>query len=402
MRIARILTRLNLGGPARQVLASDPLLLAGGHEIRLFAGRPEPGEGDLCERAKERGIDVRRVKSLARGLNPLRDLKGRSELAHELAAFDPDVIHTHAAKAGALGRSAGWAATRAPLVHTFHGHVLEGYFPRVVSRRMAAFERRWARRCSRVIAVSERTAEDLVRLDVVERREVEVVPPGIELDEFARLSSLAEPACLRKREARGALELDPSAFVVLFLGRLAPIKRPTLALAAFAKLHERIPEARMIFAGDGRERVELERACARLPEATRDAVRLLGAVEDVLPLHAASDVCLSSSRNEGLPVALIEAAAAARPSVAIGVGGIPELVVDGVTGLCIRSDATDRELVEGLSGGLLELALSSERRAALGQAARERALTRHGAGVLAGALEAVYTSAVREGRRQAS
>ncbi|MHC4894713.1 MAG: glycosyltransferase, partial [Planctomycetota bacterium] len=90
----------------------------------------------------------------------------------------------------------------------------------------------------------------------------------------------------------------------------------------------------------------------------------------MLPLHAASDVCLSSSRNEGLPVALIEAAAAARPSVAIGVGGIPELVVDGVTGLCIRSDATDRELVEGLSGGLLELALSSERRAALGQAAR--------------------------------
>jgi glycosyltransferase involved in cell wall biosynthesis len=234
MRIARILTRLNLGGPARQVLASDPLLLAGGHEIRLFAGRPEPGEGDLCERAKERGIDVRRIKSLARGLNPLRDLKGRSELAHELAAFDPDVIHTHAAKAGALGRSAGWVATRAPLVHTFHGHVLEGYFPRVVSRRMAAFERGWARRCSRVIAVSERTAEDLVRLDVVERREVEVVPPGIELDEFARLSSLAEPACLRKREARGALELDPSAFVVLFLGRLAPIKRPTLALAARA------------------------------------------------------------------------------------------------------------------------------------------------------------------------
>src|SRR5436190_22547023 len=106
MRIARVLTRLNLGGPARQVLASDPLLGARGHEVRVFAGEPEPGEGDLFDALIERGVDARRVPGLARGWSVAGDLRARRYLRRELESFQPQVVHTHASKAGALGRTA--------------------------------------------------------------------------------------------------------------------------------------------------------------------------------------------------------------------------------------------------------------------------------------------------------
>ena len=125
MRIARILTRLNLGGPARQVLASDPVLVARGHQVRVYAGTPEPGEGDLFDELAERGVDVRRVPNLARGVNPAKDLLAQRFLKKELLAYQPDLVHTHASKAGLLGRRAARALKgNAILVHTFHGHVL--------------------------------------------------------------------------------------------------------------------------------------------------------------------------------------------------------------------------------------------------------------------------------------
>ena len=127
MRIARILTRLNLGGPARQVLASDPLLVERGHVVRVFAGEPEPGEGDLTAALEAKGVEVVRVPHLARGVNPVKDVMALRFLKKALTAFEPDIVHTHASKAGLLGRRAARVLDgRAALLHTFHGHVLEG------------------------------------------------------------------------------------------------------------------------------------------------------------------------------------------------------------------------------------------------------------------------------------
>ena len=139
MRIARVLTRLNLGGPARQALASDPWLAARGHELRLFAGKSEPGEGDLTAALRARGLDVVRIPGLRRSPSP-GDLVALWRLGRELAAFAPDVLHTHASKAGVLGRRAarGRALRATARVHTFHGHVLEGYYPPVLSERSSA------------------------------------------------------------------------------------------------------------------------------------------------------------------------------------------------------------------------------------------------------------------------
>lgn len=384
MRIARVLTRLNLGGPARQALASDPLLLERGHELCVFAGRSEPGEGDLGADFEARGIRVLRVPGLARAPSPLGDLRALRFLRRELRRFAPDVLHTHASKAGALGRAAARDLERTARVHSFHGHVLEGYFGDFVSKRLIAHERRMARGTQRVIAVSHATADDLVRLGVVEEERLVVVPPGVELG--ALLAIRGRSNVLREQIGAG-----PADFVVGLLGRLAPVKRPERALEVFELLARRHPGLHLCFVGDGSLRRMLERRIGALePELARRA-HLLGARADVPAVLADLDALLLTSRSEGMPVALVEAGAAGLPVVAAEVGGVGELVAHERTGLLGRE--TD-ELAFGLARLIEDRALGR----ALGARARLRVSARHSAEALARRLEAVYEAVVAERR----
>lgn len=381
MRIARVLTRLNLGGPARQVLASDPRLVRAGHVLRVFAGSPEPGEGDLFEELAATGVEVVRVPGLARGWSVAGDLRARRFLRRELAAFAPDVLHTHASKAGALGRSAG-RALDAARVHTFHGHVLEGYFGEGLSRGLRAIERRLAADTERVIAVSHATAEDLVRLGVVDERRLVVVPPGIELDPFLELRG-------RSGVLRGLVGAPEDAFLVGVVGRLAAVKRPEWGLDVLRLLAARHPRLQIVWVGDGDQRGLLERGIAALPAELRERAHLVGARTDMPQVLSDLDAVLLTSHSEGLPVALIEAAAAGLPVVATPVGGVPELVVEERTGFL--GEGVD-ELAFGLDRLLSEPGLAR----AQGQRARVRVADRHSADALAARLEAVYQSAVEE------
>ncbi|MBK7877270.1 MAG: glycosyltransferase [Planctomycetes bacterium] len=381
MRIARVLTRLNLGGPARQALASDPRLVAEGHQVRLFTGRPEAGEGDLFDAFVARGLDVVRVPGLARGLSPVGDGRALLALRRAFRAFEPDVVHTHASKAGALGRRAAKAVPRAAVVHTFHGHVLEGYFPEPVSKGLVALERRLARRTDRVIAVSHATAEDLVRLRVVEdETKLVVVPPGVELDPLLALRG-------RSGVLRSLLGVGEDAVLVGVLGRLAEVKRPEWALDVFQMLAERYPKLHLVFVGDGELFGMLERRITALPPALRARAHLVGARDDIAAVLADLDVVLLTSRSEGLPVALIEAGAAGKPVVATPVGGVPEVVAHERTGYLGAS-------VDELAFGLAQLCDAPAARPAFGQRARLRVAARHSADELAKRLAAVYRAAV--------
>jgi len=389
VRVARVLTRLNLGGPARQVLASDPELIARGHRVVVFAGAPEPGEGDLSDALRARGVEVRAVPGLRRGMGPaalVAARRARRFLESELAAFAPDVVHTHASNAGLVGRAAARrACPDAARVHTFHGHVLEGYFAPPVSALLRRLERRAARRWTdRLVAVSEATRADLVRLRVAATEDdVALSPPGLDLDALLALDL--------ERDGRGPFRrahgIPPGAPLVGVLGRLAPVKRPRLALDVFARVAASEPAAHLAFAGDGAGAEGLRRDLARLPAGVRDRVHLVGALEDVLPFHAALDVLLATSSSEGMPVAMIEAAAAGRPVVSTAVGGVPELVRAGVTGL-LAAEA------EGLAAALASLVEDGDARRAMGERARERARAEHTAAALADRLEAIYASAV--------
>ena len=394
MRIARVLTRLNLGGPARQVLASDPELQGRGHELRIFAGHPEPGEGDLFDALVAKGLDVVRIRGLRRGVAPARDLLVRRRLRAQLAAFRPELLHTHASKAGTLGRQAvrGLRGARGiGRVHTFHGHVLEGYFSGLVSRGLQRHEAALARQTDRILAVSHATGEDLLRLGVVGEDKLVVVPPGIDLEPLLELPGLAHGESRRSGALRGSLNLGPEAVVVGVVGRLAEVKRPEVALGAFALVARRHPTLQLVFVGDGEGRRALQEEIDALEGDLKARVHLVGARDDMPAVLADLDLVLLSSRFEGLPVALIEAAAAGLPVVATDVGGVGELVAHERTGH-LAGD------LDELAFGLDSLAGAADERAAMGQRARLRVAQRHGAGALADRLEAVYRAVLEERR----
>ncbi|MAB80659.1 MAG: hypothetical protein CMJ89_15010 [Planctomycetes bacterium] len=388
MRILRILTRLNLGGPARQALAADTLLRRRGHHIRLLTGQPQPGEGDLFDEFARRGHDVVRIPLLRRGLAPARDLLALRRIRREIAAFVPDVVHTHASKAGALGRRAlsNRAQSAIPRVHTFHGHVLEGYFPAPVSRRLIALERRLARNTDRIIAVSHHTAEDLLRLGVVGEEKLCVIQPGVELDELLAIDRTGPrlPGTLRALVGAG-----PRATLIGVVGRLAEVKQPQVALRLFDLLHKRHPNFHLLFFGDGALRDSLERRIHALGDIGRARCHLLGVRTDMAGVMAELDAVLLTSRAEGLPVALIEAAAAGLPVVARAVGGVPELVVHERTGFLGQSD-------EELAFALSRMLDHPEEARAMGARARLRIASLHPAERLAGRLEELYDVVVAE------
>lgn len=389
MRIARVMTRLNLGGPARQALASDPLLVERGHALRVFAGTPAPGEGDLFDELARRGVDVVRVRGLARGVSLTGDFGALRALRRELVEFAPDVVHTHASKAGALGRRAVSKLPHVARVHTFHGHVLEGYFPEPLSKALVAFERRMARCTDRILAVSHATADDLVRLKVVEDPErLVVVPPGIDLDPLLAIGGPGAPAAGELRRLIGASHTD---FVVGVIGRLAPVKRPAWALDVFELLAPRYPALHLVFIGDGVERGLVERRIGALaPELARRA-HLVGARSDMPTVLIDLDAVLLTSKSEGLPIALIEAAAAGRPAVATDVGGVSEIVAHERTGFVGRD-------VDELAFALAQLLDDRRLGPTMGQRARVRVAARHSASALADRLEEIYRIVVEERR----
>lgn len=402
MRIARVMTRINLGGPARQALASDVRLRAMGHQVRLFVGVPEAGEGDLFEEFRALDLDVVRVKHMRRGLSPARDLLARRFLARELARFAPDVLHTHASKAGTLGRT---AVERAPApgsvgrVHTFHGHVLEGYFPEPISRRLIAHEARLARASDRIVAVSHATADDLVRLGVVAEERLVVIPPGVELAGLLAIPR-ARPGDPRAGGVlRGLVGAKGDDVLVGVVGRLAEVKRPELALGVFEQLARRYERMHLVFVGDGELRGVLERRIRGLAPELLRRVHMIGARSDVVEVFADLDLVLLTSRAEGLPVALIEAGAAGLPVVATDVGGVGEVVAHERTGFL--GSSTDE-----LAFALAALLDRPDERRAMGARARLRVAARHSPDELAARLEELYGLVIEErrarGREEAS
>ena len=330
MRVARIITRLNRGGPARTLLAVEPLLARRGVESLLLAGEPESGEDDLADDFRRAGIPLRIVPGLRRSPAPLADWRVVAQLERELATFRPDVVHTHTFKAGCVGRLA-----RAPgevrRVHTFHGHLFEGAFPRPLGALLAAVERRLARRTDLVLAVSERVRADLCeRWEVAARDRTEVLP-GVLLPELARPADDAERAAAR---ARTLPAIGPW---IGTLARLARIKAPLHFLDVAQRVVAARPSARFVWVGDGelRERFLSEIARRRLSES----VRWVGWQSDVRPWHLALDVEVLLSDQEGLPLSLVEARALGVPIVATDVGGVAELLRGGEDRIVAARDA---------------------------------------------------------------
>jgi len=380
--VLRVIARLNMGGPALHVAYLTAGLRERGYDTTLVAGTLARGEDSMAFVADELGVDVEKVEALQREISPLRDAFAIVRLARIIRRVRPQILHTHTAKAGAVGRIAALLAgdARPPIVvHTFHGHVLRGYFGPVRTRMFAALERWLAYRTTCLVAVSPQVRDDLVRLGVAPEEKFTVIRPGIEPADRVHTETDG------RAETRRVLAIPPEAFTVGWIGRMTGIKRTDDILLAFKRLRERGVDARLCMVGDGPDRDAIEQRAHDLG-VVRDTL-FLGYQEDVAPFYSAFDAFVLPSANEGTPVTAIEALAAGRPVVATRVGGVPDVVRDGEDGFLV--EAGD---VEGLAERLAALAADPGLRQQMGEAGRTRVFPRYAVARLVDDVDQLYRS----------
>jgi glycosyltransferase involved in cell wall biosynthesis len=384
MRVVRVITRLNVGGPSIQAMTLSERLASRGFETLLVHGRLDTAEGDM-RYLLPASVAVRHLSSLRRPLAPAHDGIALAQLLDVMRDFRPQIVHTHMAKAGTLGRLAAAVYNRtagrgraARVVHTYHGHVLDGYFSPGRTRLFLAIERGLARVTDRIVAISPNIRRQLLDDYGIGRPDqYTVVPLGFELSGFAAIDAHA------RVEARRALNIDPAVHVVTTVGRLTAIKQQALFLEVAAQVSDRDPLALFLIAGDGDLRAALETQARALGIDHR--VRLLGWRRDLTTIYAASDLLLLTSRNEGTPVALIESLASGVPGVSTDVGGVRDVITSDSVGLT----APDGD-ASALAGHVTALLADPERRTHMGAAGRALVLAHYGLDRLVADVETLY------------
>ena len=380
IRVLRVIARLNMGGPALHVAYLTAGLAERGYRTVLVAGELSRGEESMAFVAERLGVPVVTVSQLHREISPLRDALATIRLARLIRAGRPHILHTHTAKAGALGRLAALLAGRAArplIVHTYHGHVLRGYFGSLNASLFRLVETLLARGTDALVVVSPQVRDDLVALGVAPAKRFVVVRLGIELEQRVRAENGA------REEARRLLGIPPERFVVGWIGRMTGVKRTGDVLLGLKALRERGVDACLCLVGDGPDRTALEEQAYRLGLARH--VLSLGYQEEVARWYSAFDAFVLPSANEGTPVTAIEALAAARPVVATRVGGVPDVIRDGQDGFLVEVGDPG-----ALAERLAQLAADPELRERMGAAGRERVLARYAVARLAEDVDRLY------------
>jgi glycosyltransferase involved in cell wall biosynthesis len=385
--VVRVITRLNIGGPSIQATRLSALD-RDGFTTTLIHGRLGEGEGDMSYLIAP-GSTAISVPTLCRELSPLDDAATFVRLYRQMRKARPRIVHTHMAKAGLLGRLAASAynltrggAPRARIIHTYHGHVLEGYFSPMKTRLFIAFERMLARVSDVIVAISpaiERELRD--QFGIGRASQYRVIALGFDLTPFAAINDAT------RVRARQDLGLGADADVICTVGRLTAIKQHDLFLEAVALAAASRPKVVALIAGDGELRRALEEKAAALGIAAR--VRFLGWRRDLATIYAASDVFLLTSRNEGTPVALIEAMASGIPGVSTDVGGVKDVIPSADLGARVAGGNANA-LAEAIVRYLADPAL----RRSTGARARAAVLDRYSLDRLLADITALYRSLV--------
>jgi len=389
MKIARAIARLNIGGPAIQAVLLTRELADAGHSTSLLVGNVPESEGSMEYLADELGVRLVRIPRLSRDVSIFSDLRACWELYRWLRRERPDILHTHTAKAGALGRLAAFASGT-PCVHTYHGNVFEGYFSRKKTAAYLLIERLLARGTKRIIAVSPRQRDDLAdRFRVAPAARISTVRLGFDLSAFLTV------AHSRFAEKNGCHPL-----VVGWVGRLTAVKDPLLfpRVAALCT-----GASSFLMAGDGELRAQVEAEKLRLDLG--DHLRLIGWQRDMVSIYGLVDILLLTSINEGTPVAAIEAMAAGCPTVLPDVGGVADLmsgIPERRSGYSIFDNGilVARRTPETFAEALNWLASNPRRRERMGQVASAFAEQNFSKERLVNEIEEVYSSVLgqRNGR----
>jgi glycosyltransferase involved in cell wall biosynthesis len=388
--VVRVIARLNVGGPAIQAITlSGPAMAARGYETSLVRGMEGPREGNMDHLARELGVRPVRIGALRRRIGP-HDVAAVWRMRTMISRVRPQILHTHAAKAGTIGRiaatlSRGRTRPRV-IVHTFHGHVLTDYFGRRSTALFIALERWLAGRSSILVAVSDEVKADLVRVGVASSERIEVIPLGFDLGAF---DIPEERGNELRAKVRSELGVGREERLVTLVARLVPIKR----IDRFLRVAQRLsadPDVRFLIVGDGDLHEELRGS----PDAVAlgDRVIWAGIRRDMPAIYRASDVVVLTSDNEGTPVSLIEALASNTPVVSANVGGVPTVVVHDQTGLVV-----ERNDEEGFADAVRTVLLSPGLASRLAAAGRQHAHSRFSIDRLVADIDSLYRRLLAEG-----
>lgn len=317
MKVVHVITRLIQGGAQAHVVELCEFLRRDGRfDVTLVGGPPRGSEGECIERARALGIPVRIVDSLVRPIHPWHDWRAGRALRRLIGELKPDLVHTHSAKAGVLGRRAARAAGVPRIFHTLHGMPFHPDQPGIVHAAGAWFERDGARLCEKVICVGKGVRDAALLWEIAPDEKLVTIPCGVDLSRFEG-----------RHVSRADLGLPEKAWIVVTVSRLAVGKGHARLIDAAAQARRKIPELHLLFVGDGPER-------ARLRSASGVPVSFTGMVppERVSVFLAAADVVALPSAREGLPLALLEGALAGRPLLGIDIDANREIVRDGDNG----------------------------------------------------------------------
>jgi glycosyltransferase involved in cell wall biosynthesis len=361
IRTLHVITRLTLGGSSENTVGQIVALGRAGYDCALAVGVAE-SETATVDDARRRGCRVLDVPGLGREVAPTRDVAALLRLVRLCRRERPAIVHTHTSKAGFVGRLAARIARVPVVIHQPHGHIFYGYYDTRRTTAYVALERLAARWSDRIVTLTDLGRDEHLAQRIGRREQFVTIPSGVPVRDL-------QARAPGKVKARTQLGVSPSAFVILGLGRLVPVKGFDLLVEALARVKPKIDEVSVVIVGDGPERDRLAARAAELGVA--DRLVLAGAVvaPEALALHfAAADVFAAPARNEGMGRALVEAMALGLPVVGTAVGGIPSVIGDDVAGRVVAP-----EDVDGLADALLDLASDSRLRSKLAEAARRRA-----------------------------
>ena len=383
VRVAHVITRLCTGGAQENTFHTVRLADRERFQVDLYAGTASGAEGTIEPMVEDEGIPVRHVAGLRRNPHPWHDWRALRELTIDFRDSGYDIVHTHTSKAGFIGRMAARRAGVPVIVHTPHGHVFDGYFPRPVSAFYAALERHAARYTTRIITLTQAEAGQHMAQGIGRAGQFVPIFSGIDPRPFADCAGFRD-------EVRAEWGLEPHDFAVIAVGRLEPVKGIRYLMQAAARVVTRVPNARFIVIGDGAQRGQLEAEAASIP----GGVQFLGMRRDIPRLMAGADMLALPSLNEGMGRVLLEAGAAGLPVVASAVGGVPELLENGRYGLLVPPRDPD-----ALADAIVDLAAQPERRHALACAWRDKVVPAYSLEAMVGRIENVYEECLKEVQR---
>jgi glycosyltransferase involved in cell wall biosynthesis len=337
IKILRIINRFNIGGPTYNATFLTRFM-SDEFETILIGGLPEKGEADSLHILNDYGVKPILIPELKRNPNFISDRKALKKIKNIIKEFKPDIVHTHAAKAGALGRKAAFDCKVPVVLHTFHGHVFHSYFGKFKSEVYRRIEKRLASKSSGIIAISDQQKIELSeKFAIADKNKIEVIPLGFDLNQFQ------DNLEIKRRKTRDKFNLSNDQIAVAIIGRLAPIKNHKLFLDTIAIVNRQTSKKTVFFiVGDGETRKEIEEQIEQIKLNQSIDIRLTSWIRDIQTFNAGMDIICLTSNNEGTPVSLIEAQACNIPVISTDVGGVKDIVFNNETGFIVPKNNVEK------------------------------------------------------------